>query len=685
MASPVDAARATDTWNGESPVVINLPTGITAGDLLIVALRQTQAQTATTPAGWTTLLNNDATDATDDTQHVFYKVADGSEGSTVSVAVSATGKGCSIAWRITGAADPVLTQVPQIAVATFTTAANAANPPSITPTGGSKDYLFLAVMGAGGASTVASAAPTNYSNLTGNNAPGGSAATQGWISGASRQLTASSEDPGAFTHIASSGGLAMTIAVHPRVLAKPAGTSPQPTFWAKADQLSQSDNTAVSQWPDSSGNGRHLNQATAGARPTFQTAEINSLPCVRFDGSDDQMASGALLSAILTASAKTVIAVVKPSADTAGGHEIVGATGGFWGIRRAATGGWEHFNWDGTDDHADVTQATGGWGLIVGTHGSGNLRLYASAGTASGDSTVASGSTTDVTGALRVGPFQAMDLAELLIYDTTLNSTDLAAVESYLKSKYGFGAPVDMAAKTLKWDMPAQINQSARTLKWDMVAQVNQASRTLLWDLRSEVNQTARTLKWDLYGAVNQTVRTLLWDLIAQVNQSARTLKWDLVAQVDQAARTLKWDLAGIVDAAAKTLLWDMAGGGNVVNSNPVVLKWDLIAEVNQAAKVLKWDLAAIVDANARTIKWDIYNAVNQNARTLLWDLRAQADMAAKTLKWDMQGAVNGNTKTLKWDIGGFVSAISTLKWDVGGAPPLVITPPAKDRWVTIP
>ena len=51
--------------------------------------------------------------------------------------------------------------------------------------------------------------------------------------------------------------------------------------------IHQSDNTEVSPWPDRSGNGNDVSQATSANRPTFQTAEQGGNGVVRFDGSND--------------------------------------------------------------------------------------------------------------------------------------------------------------------------------------------------------------------------------------------------------------------------------------------------------------------------------------------------------------------------------------------------------------
>jgi len=219
MASPVDANRlATSIATAVDPWTVNLPTGITAGQLLIMLVRSAGAQTvASAPTGWTALITNNVADATDDVTGIYYRWADGSEGSTVSVDWSAAAKGFAIVWRVTGAINPA-TQVPQVtAGATHTTTANTANPGSISPTGGSKDYLFIAVMGQGGELNSPTVAPTNYGNLVpGNSGTAGAVGTNCTGGGGSRQVTTATEDPAVFTHPAADlGGIAFTIAIHP--------------------------------------------------------------------------------------------------------------------------------------------------------------------------------------------------------------------------------------------------------------------------------------------------------------------------------------------------------------------------------------------------------------------------------------------------------------------------------------
>lgn len=59
----------------------------------------------------------------------------------------------------------------------------------------------------------------------------------------------------------------------------------------EADQITGvADGGAVAEWPDQTGHGHDLAQATGASQPTLQTNEVNGLPVVRFDGSDDLLA-----------------------------------------------------------------------------------------------------------------------------------------------------------------------------------------------------------------------------------------------------------------------------------------------------------------------------------------------------------------------------------------------------------
>src|SRR5574337_187068 len=226
MAFPTVAGTNTHVDLNVTSHVINLPASIAAGDLLIAKLGYgVTSNTLTWPAGWNAITNGAVEETTGGTEgiEVRYRLADGTEGASITVTSSAQCRSESQSYRITGAADPG-TQAPEAANAIGTN--SSADSPSLTPTGGAKDYLWLSFVSASRQATANdfTGAPTNYSNLlTAANTTTGVSLTTG--ASAERQLNAASEDPGAF---ATGTGLtvawaAVTLAIHPPA----SGGSPQ--------------------------------------------------------------------------------------------------------------------------------------------------------------------------------------------------------------------------------------------------------------------------------------------------------------------------------------------------------------------------------------------------------------------------------------------------------------------------
>src|ERR1051325_4711729 len=80
-------------------------------------------------------------------------------------------------------------------------------------------------------------------------------------------------------------------------------------IWLKADAgAGSSDGDAVGTWTDQSGTSHDFTQATSSKKPTYKTNIQNSLPVVRFDGTDDEM-SGGDLSGVFTTGGSMFAAV----------------------------------------------------------------------------------------------------------------------------------------------------------------------------------------------------------------------------------------------------------------------------------------------------------------------------------------------------------------------------------------
>lgn len=199
-ATPVVQSRS----SGASAAVnstshsITMPSGITAGDLLVIFFSTDGNSDAAINSGnWVKL--EEGHDASNVTGAVFYKYAEGSD--TATVTTSGSEQSSHIVLRISGAGVP-------IAGATNGNSTNS-DPPSLD-TGVSKNYLWVATR-MGDSTVTATGAPSGYSNLQSQAAAGTGGAS---VDTAEYASTASTEDPGTFTSAAEQW-VAMTVAIPP--------------------------------------------------------------------------------------------------------------------------------------------------------------------------------------------------------------------------------------------------------------------------------------------------------------------------------------------------------------------------------------------------------------------------------------------------------------------------------------
>ncbi|MDP2735231.1 MAG: hypothetical protein Q8P12_03415, partial [bacterium] len=131
QAFPVVEARlATNGGNSaSSPLTVNLPADIQAGELLLVFLSVRTPSTMSWPTGWTEFFSGD--NGTDAGLRVAYRQATGAEGSSISVTPGASSKHVAVAFRDSGAENPT-TQAPQASTAA-TGSRTTPDPGTITP------------------------------------------------------------------------------------------------------------------------------------------------------------------------------------------------------------------------------------------------------------------------------------------------------------------------------------------------------------------------------------------------------------------------------------------------------------------------------------------------------------------------------------------------------------------------
>ncbi len=184
---------------------VNLPSGIVLNDVVLVFFASDGSPTITFPAGWIELFQN--ANGTNNKLGAWYRVANGTEGATITVTTSASERTAHTSYRISGAGG-----TPCYAPTTVTGASVSPNPPSGTPFWAQANTLWFAACGYDYNRTV-SAYPTNYTNGRNDYANN----TQGCgVGTARREVNAASEDPGTFTISASDDWVANTVAIQPK-------------------------------------------------------------------------------------------------------------------------------------------------------------------------------------------------------------------------------------------------------------------------------------------------------------------------------------------------------------------------------------------------------------------------------------------------------------------------------------
>lgn len=194
MAFPTIRSSSTPVWTLSTTIAY--PPTVQAGDVLIWF---SLVDRTTAESGWTLLADHGA----GDTLFIQYKIADGTEGGGSFTAAS------SHYGRFMVAVDAGAFTLLEAVTATPATS-DTPNPPALTPSAGSDDYLWIVWgMSPTEAAFTAPTPPTNFTSL---------GAVNG-LAAAYRNYTGSTLDPGAFgdSDVSSQNHYAATVAINYRV------------------------------------------------------------------------------------------------------------------------------------------------------------------------------------------------------------------------------------------------------------------------------------------------------------------------------------------------------------------------------------------------------------------------------------------------------------------------------------
>jgi hypothetical protein len=197
VAYPIVSDKISSIQSSSTSHLVALPAGIQVGDLLIVFFGVANNPSITWPGGWTALANGTTSDDIGETR---YRVANGSEGSGITLTTDTAQTSSHYSWRITN-----YQGVPEGAAATGGLTSTI-DPPNLAPSWGNKPCLWIAHALA--RTGTYSGYPTGYSDNQNANE-----STVPDIARASKFATASSDDPGVFTVSGSIRWVGITIAV----------------------------------------------------------------------------------------------------------------------------------------------------------------------------------------------------------------------------------------------------------------------------------------------------------------------------------------------------------------------------------------------------------------------------------------------------------------------------------------
>lgn len=235
-------------------------------------------------------------------------------------------------------------------------------------------------------------------------------------------------------------------------------------LWLKADAgVTTNASGLVSSWADQTANGYNVSQSTDGNKPTYIANQINARPVLRFDGTDDYLNN--TVANVLTGGQARTVFIVADANGNSGAYGLGGSLfffrrggGGFvMGLEQADLGaGTTYIHTDGLAyNHTTANQNAIVANPFLATYrsigagpGPANLSEWLNGNSipVSTEPLNVEGGTTGFTIgnrediAVTIVPWNG-DIAEILVYDSALSSTDRNTVEQYLFVQYGIPEP----------------------------------------------------------------------------------------------------------------------------------------------------------------------------------------------------------------------------------------------------
>ncbi len=244
--------------------------------------------------------------------------------------------------------------------------------------------------------------------------------------------------------------------------------------WFRADDgVLTNESGSVTNWLDRSGNGRNALNATAAEQPIVQPNALNSLPAVRFDGAGDRL----FYNGTFLAGTDYTIFIVEGRLDTSVNWILRGSAGSpdinhnlIIGYRDNTTFTHAQYGNDYDMTVAGFTaQEFNVFTVDSGVSAKHTWRNGALLGSRNDSTKLVSYNGATIGGQ---GAYTG-DIAEVIIYNRTLNAVEMAAVHLYLEEKYAIDIEIDTdAARTASvWvQVPELTNNAAIFAYWGNAA-----------------------------------------------------------------------------------------------------------------------------------------------------------------------------------------------------------------------
>jgi hypothetical protein len=248
------------------------------------------------------------------------------------------------------------------------------------------------------------------------------------------------------------------------------------TFWLKADAGVGLNGSTVAHWYDQSGNGKTASQATGSAQPTLVQNDINGYPALRFDGANTFLQTAAPV----TTSTQYSMFVVSTLGGAPGPVYNGNSSADGYGFYRQNTADYGMLDGGVSFASFGATTTSGAQMQELVRGSSGTTTFYQNSAQGGTSSAIPNTPTT----ATYIGGVNSNasnlfsgDIAEILIYNRALSTTERQQVEQYLTAKYLEPFTTTGLALWLKADAGVVTNGSAVTQWNDQTSSGNNAGQ----------------------------------------------------------------------------------------------------------------------------------------------------------------------------------------------------------------